>query len=100
MKRCPFCTAEIPDEAAKCKHCAEWLSGRLSSGEQDREQTVNIRWEASESHLKLFKWFVIASAIGSLVFAVVFLMIFRQAWSEHEQFGKDADQRLKEMRSK
>ena len=26
MKKCPFCTAEIPVEAKKCKFCGEWVA--------------------------------------------------------------------------
>jgi hypothetical protein len=27
MQRCPFCLADIPSEARKCRHCGEWVEG-------------------------------------------------------------------------
>lgn len=31
MKKCPFCTAEIPVEARKCKFCGEWVEPNNSA---------------------------------------------------------------------
>lgn len=32
MKKCPYCVAEIPSEAKKCRFCGEWVESRETAG--------------------------------------------------------------------
>lgn len=42
MKECPYCYAEVKDDASKCRFCGEWLTGAKTKVISTRPGTTRI----------------------------------------------------------
>ena len=47
MKKCPFCSEEIQDDAIKCKHCGEFLHETIQAALPENK----IKWYFSKSFI-------------------------------------------------
>jgi hypothetical protein len=82
VKTCPYCTAEIPDEARKCKHCGEWVEPSAAAP-SDAPLRVNVtsgarRWSEmtglEKASLLIPCLFLLGFLIAGVVLAVKFLL--------------------------
>jgi hypothetical protein len=87
MKHCPYCTAEIPDEAAKCMHCGEWVEGKGASTQQTRQQTLNIRVEPTEFQKTAFKRVLLVVIILGIIGLVLLRPVAEVPPQAPEAFG-------------
>jgi hypothetical protein len=94
MTTCPYCLAEIPDEARKCAHCGEWVAPDRGAGPPAGKDCVRLLGEAAKTGVAVY---AILSVLGLIFGAVVLFGFFLPAWKRaeqrhdqfQEQFGKD-----------
>lgn len=68
MATCPYCSEEIQENAAKCKHCGEWLDAARHPVVHERAPLVV---QSAEPDYSAFHKFWYRSSLGdSFVFAV------------------------------
>jgi hypothetical protein len=83
MKTCPYCLAEIPDEARKCKHCGEWVVAPPANATPPNDAEQRQR-DAERRHLedlgRAANRYVdhenTKTIIGAIVFIVILVFVF------------------------
>jgi tetratricopeptide (TPR) repeat protein len=78
MKKCPYCSEEIQDTAAKCRYCGEWLDKKNQSLLSSQDSTIPQKISNYEDSLKqnkaggISKWvYTIVLVAGSFLFLLI-----------------------------
>ncbi len=88
MKKCPYCCAEIEDQALKCMHCGEWVEAPRKTHYNNPDNDTPSGWAKSfmksddldktlNEGVKLYAgWKVISAIIGAIIFLFIFFGVF------------------------
>lgn len=75
---CPYCKAEIPDDAKKCMHCGEWVDFPEKPSEKEPQGCFSFLWE---TFLNLM-WFLFIAGIITLA-----ILLYMQAHENGVSLG-------------
>jgi hypothetical protein len=67
MKKCPFCSEEIQDEAIKCKHCGQFLSKATSN-----ESRITTNDSTSKKRSEIGSFFSFRTMISPALIKIIY----------------------------
>ena len=98
MRECPFCTGSVPESAAKCKHCGEWLTADRPAPppQPPGKDGVVLLGEAAKTGVAAY---IVFAAIGLVITIIFILTVFVPTWNRVDKGFDDAEKRHKQFTS-